>query len=180
MIPNPLHPAIVHFPIVLMFLVPLAALVALWAIRRGAAPVRAWAGVVALAAVLSASAWIAKETGEQQEERVEAVVSERAVETHQDAADLFFILSLASLAVMAVGIAPGRAGTAGRALGTVAAAFLIIAGWRVGASGGELVYRHGAAQAYVSAAAAGPGGGAEAGEVGGRGERGEDGEHGQR
>ncbi len=171
MIPNPLHPAVVHFPIVLMFLVPVAAVVALWAIRRGARPARAWTVVVALAAALSASAWVAKETGEQQEERVEDVVAESAIDAHQQAAELFFILSLVSLAVVGAGAVPGRVGTAGRALGTVAAAALIVAGWRVGASGGELVYRHGAAQAYVSSAnvpgsAGGPGEAEEAGERG--------------
>lgn len=180
MIPNPLHPAIVHFPIVLVFLVPIAALAALWAIRRGARPARAWAAVLALAVALSASTWIAKETGEQQEERVEAVVAESAVETHAQAADLFFILSLVSLAVIGAGLAPGRVGTAGRALGTVAAAALIIAGWRVGASGGELVYRHGAAQAYVSSAPGATGGAGRAGEAGERGEGRERGEAGER
>jgi uncharacterized membrane protein len=177
MIPNPLHPAVVHFPIVLMLLVPVAALVALWAVRRGTHPGRAWAGVVALAIMLSGSAWVAKETGEQQEDRVESVVSERAIDTHQDAADLFFVLSLAALAVIGAGLAPGRFGTVGRGVGTVAAAALIIAGWRVGASGGELVYRHGAAQAHVSAAAGQGGAAREAGEAE---EGGKVTEHGQR
>ena len=34
MLPNPLHPAVVHFPIVLMFLLPISAGVALWALFR--------------------------------------------------------------------------------------------------------------------------------------------------
>ena len=34
MLPDPLHPAVVHFPIVLTFLLPLAALGALWRARR--------------------------------------------------------------------------------------------------------------------------------------------------
>ena len=41
MLPEPLHPAIVHFPIVLTFLAPLAAGAALWAGRRGVRPSRA-------------------------------------------------------------------------------------------------------------------------------------------
>ena len=35
MIPEPLHPAVVHFPIVLVVLLPLAAMTALLLIRRG-------------------------------------------------------------------------------------------------------------------------------------------------
>ena len=36
MLPDPLHPAVIHFPIVLMVLLPLVAAWALWTIRRGA------------------------------------------------------------------------------------------------------------------------------------------------
>jgi len=42
MLPNPLHPAVVHFPIVLALLLPIFAIGALWTIRRGARPRRAW------------------------------------------------------------------------------------------------------------------------------------------
>ena len=51
MLPDPLHPAVVHFPIVLMVLLPFVAASALWAIRRGARPVRAWAVPVGAAAL---------------------------------------------------------------------------------------------------------------------------------
>lgn len=33
MLPDPLHPALVHFPVVLGFLLPVVALVPLWSIR---------------------------------------------------------------------------------------------------------------------------------------------------
>ena len=59
MLPNPLHPAIVHFPVVLAFLLPIFALGALWAIRRGARPRRAWAIPLAASLALAASAWVA-------------------------------------------------------------------------------------------------------------------------
>ena len=65
-IPDPLHPAIVHFPIVLTMLLPLFALGALWAIRRGARPMRAWGLTSAVAGALVASAWLAVQTGEGQ------------------------------------------------------------------------------------------------------------------
>lgn len=154
--PDPLHPAIVHFPIVLVFLLPLVAGIILWTVYRGA-PVRRWAWVVGVAAALSLSAWVATQTGGQQEDRVESVVAESAIETHEEAGEQFLVLSLIVLALVGAGLAPGRIGNAGRIAGTVAAALLIIAGWRVGDSGGELVYTHGAAQAYVNAAGGGEG-----------------------
>jgi hypothetical protein len=100
-------------------------------------------------AALSLSAWIAVETGEQADERVESVVPAAPIETHEEAAEAFLTLSVIVLGVAAVGLRTGRIGQAARALGTVGAIALLGAGWRVGHSGGELVYRYGAASAYT-------------------------------
>lgn len=161
MLPDPIHPAVVHFPIVLVVLLPLFALGALWAIHRGAAARRTWALPLAVAAALAASSWVAVETGEAEEERVEAVVSEGALHEHEEAAERFLVLSGVLLLVAATGLAGGALGRAGRLLSSVGALGLVVAGARVGAAGGELVYRHGAADAYVQEAAA-PGGAAPA------------------
>ncbi|MBX3147447.1 MAG: hypothetical protein KF785_11835 [Gemmatimonadales bacterium] len=149
MVPDPLHPAVVHFPIVFAVLLPIVAGIALWAIRRGTGARRAWAAPVALAAALSLSAWAATETGEDQEERVETVVAEAPLETHEAAADRFLVGSLGVLTIMVVGLAGGRVGSIARGLGLVATLALTVAGYQVGHSGGELVYRHGAASAYT-------------------------------
>jgi uncharacterized membrane protein len=154
-IPEPLHPAVVHFPIVLAFLLPIFALGALWAIRRGVGPSRAWALPVALAAALAASAWVALETGEDQEERVEAVVSEEALGAHEESAERFLVLSGLVLVVAGAGLLGGTVGAAGRILATAGSVVVLVAGFSVGRAGGELVYRHGAAQPYVAAASAG-------------------------
>lgn len=156
MSPDPLHPAVVHFPIVLVVLLPLVALGALWAIRRGAPARWAWAVPVAVAAALTVSAWVAVETGEAEEERVERVVSEAALHEHEEAAERFLVLSGVLVLLTATGLAGGTLGRAGRLLSTVGALGLIAAGVQVGAAGGELVYRHGAADAYVRTAS-GPG-----------------------
>jgi uncharacterized membrane protein len=148
-IPMPLHPAVVHLPMALAVLVPVFALVALIAVRRGAKPLRAWSVAVAMFAALSISAWVSIETGEDQEETVERVVPEAAFETHEEAADAFLWLSVAVLGVAGVGLLSGRAGSAGRVLATAGSLALVFAGYRVGHSGGALVYTHGAASAYV-------------------------------
>jgi uncharacterized membrane protein len=148
-LPNPLHPAIVHFPIVLALLLPLFAIGALVAIRKGARPLRAWSLPLAVGAALTLSSWVAVETGESQDERVERVVGNAPLETHEEAAELFLTLTGVLLLVSATGLVGGVVGRAGRITATVGAVALIIVAAQVGHSGGELVYRHGAASAYV-------------------------------
>ena len=62
MIPEPLHPAIVHFPIVLSIFMPLVALAALFYIRGGVDGRRAWRPVLLMSALLAVSAWTAVQT----------------------------------------------------------------------------------------------------------------------
>lgn len=155
MIPNPLHPAIVHFPIVFAVLLPLVTAGALWAIRRGTAARRAWTFPFILAGALAVSAFVAVRSGESQEEPVERVVGNGPLHSHEEAAELFLVLSVVMLVVAGVGLAPGVTGRAARAVATLGAIGLLGAGYRVGASGGDLVYRHGAASVYATDA--GPG-----------------------
>jgi len=154
MLPDPLHPAVVHLPLALIVLLPLGVVWALWSIRRGAPVVRTWAVVVALQALLSGSAWLALSTGEGDEDRVERVVAAGVLEDHEESAERFLALSVVVLALAAAGLLRGRVGVAGRIAGAVGALALIAAGIQVGHSGGELVYRHGAAQAWVTGQAA--------------------------
>ena len=151
MLPEPLHPALVHFPIVLAALLPIFAVGALWAIRRGASPRRAWALPLALAVALSVSAWLAVETGQAQEDRVESVVSESVLHEHEEAGERFLVLAGVLTLVAAAGLIGGTTGTAARLVGTVGTLVVLAAGVQVGAAGGALVYEHGAAQAYVGA-----------------------------
>lgn len=155
MLPNPLHPAVVHFPVVLAVLLPIFAAGALWTIRRGTAARKAWAVPIGLALALAASSWIAVETGEAQDGRVESVVAEQPLETHEEAAEAFLTFSAGLAAMMIVGLISGRIGRAARVLATVGAVALVAAAVRVGHSGGELVYRHGAASAYANQASSG-------------------------
>ena len=153
MLPDPLHPALVHFPIVLTILLPVVALVALWRIRRGTAPRTAWSIAVLAAAALSASAWAAVQTGEGDEEAVEEVVAGAPLERHEEAAERFLLLTGGMLVIAAAGLLRGRAGATARVVSTVAALGLVVAGVQVGHSGGELVYRYNAASAHVTDAA---------------------------
>ena len=153
MLPNPLHPAIVHFPIVFSVLLPLAAAAAFVAIRKGAHARWIWAIPLAFSVALAGSAWLALETGESEEDAVEAVVAESAIHEHEEAAEIFLVLSAVVAGVAAVGMAGGTLGSAARAVTIVGSLVVLGAGIQVGKLGGELVYEHGAASAYTDGAA---------------------------
>ena len=149
----PLHPIVVHFPIVLAVLLPIFALGALWAIRKGTTPRRAWSIPAALAVALALSAFVAVKTGEADDERVESVVPEQPIETHEEAAESFLMLSGALALLTAAGLVRGRIGGVARGLGTAGAVGLVALAGYVGHSGGKLVYEHGAASAHSRVAA---------------------------
>jgi uncharacterized membrane protein len=155
MLPHPLHPAVVHFPIALATLVPLFAALVLLAIRAGATPARTWAVVVLMQAILVGSAWLALETGEDEEEHVEKVVAEKYIEEHEEAAEWVLYASLAGLAFAAGGLAGGHAGGWLRVGALVVSLATLGAAVRTGHLGGELVYRHGAANAHAEKPASG-------------------------
>lgn len=149
LIPNPLHPAVVHLPVAIAVLVPIVAIGALIFIKRGTRPGVAWGLTVASLSALLLSGWVALQTGEQQEERVEDVVGDAPIHTHEEAAELFLMTTGVVLAVGLAGFAPGRVGRAGRWAATLGTAAILGTGWNVGHTGGMLVYRDGAATAYT-------------------------------
>jgi uncharacterized membrane protein len=152
MIPDPLHAAVVHFPVVFAMLLPLVAVAALVAIRRDGS-VRQWWGITLIVMfALAVSSYAAIRTGEAEEDRVERVVGEQPLHVHEEAAERFLVLTGALLALGGLGLLPARAGATFRLLGTVATVGVMAAGWQVGHTGGELVYRHGAASTYSSVA----------------------------
>ncbi len=148
---TPLHPMIVHMPMALAVLMPLIGLGLLLAWWRGALSRRSWAVVFLLQLVLVGASVIAMRTGEGDEELVERVVAESAIEQHEEAAELFtwgagllMVLSLLPLVLRD----ERRARTV--ALLSVAGSCVVLGlGYRVGSAGAELVYSHGAATAYL-------------------------------
>jgi uncharacterized membrane protein len=160
MLPDPLHPAVVHFPVALAFATPaLAILGAVW-IAKGAKPIHGWSPVVLSALLLAAGALVAVQSGEDQEDRIEAIVPEDAFELHEERGELLRNLAILALVVSALGLLDGRKGWVGRGLAGAALVAVAAVAWLTGASGGELVYRHGAGSAYAV-----PSSGAEAGYV---------------
>jgi len=157
MLPDPLHPAIVHFPLVLAVLLPVFTAGAIWAIRRGARARRAWSIPVLAALVLAGSAWAAVETGEAQDERVERVVAEAPLSAHEEMAETFLTASAVVALLAAVGLFGGVVGKIARPATAIGSLALVLGAVRVGHSGGQLVYRYGAASAYTPGVSASAG-----------------------
>jgi uncharacterized membrane protein len=182
-LPDPLHPMIVHFPVVLSVLLPFAAFGALWGIKSGARPLRAWAVAIAAATALSLSAWVAVETGEDQESRVEQVVGEARLDAHAEAGQTLLYTSVGVLAVLALGLMPGDRGRMARVAGAVSTLAVGVVAYQVGHTGGDMVYKYNAASAYTAGGAAANGeagaAGAAADAKGEKNEKGEKGEKGE-
>lgn len=147
---SPLHPLIVHLPMALAVLMPLVAGGILLAWWRGYFPKRTWLVVCLLQAAMLATSLVAMRTGENDEERVERVVAEAAIERHEEAAELF---TWGSGLLLVVSLIPlllrgqGKARAAG--LLTLGGTLVMLGlGYNVGSAGGELVYKHGAAAAF--------------------------------
>jgi hypothetical protein len=153
LIPNPLHPAIVHLPMALVVLLPVTVLIALWVIRRGGHPTKVWGAAAGLHAALVLSAWASLQTGEQADEQVERVVAEAPIGTHEEAAEAFMVLAAGTLVISLVGLLKNRPGQLARGATAVSAVALLVSGWNVGHSGGELVYRYNAGAAYTDSTA---------------------------
>jgi uncharacterized membrane protein len=152
MIPDPLHPAVVHFPIVLAVLLPILCAAALLAIRTGTLrPTHAWLVPALLSIGLLASALVARQTGEAEEDRVERVVPEAAIHEHEEAAEWFVYTAVVVTIITLAGMLRGRAGGALRVAALIGS--LVVAGAviRTAFFGGALVWEHDAPAAYQGA-----------------------------
>ena len=150
-LPDPLHPAVVHVPIAIAALLPLVlAVAALLTARRRCR--RVWSVVMLLHELGAGGAWLAGQTGHEQEERVEQALGDalrKPIHEHEEAAEALIIAFGVTLVVTAAGLLGGSIGGLARVLAVVGGVVLALLAVRAGSSGGELVYRHGAASAYV-------------------------------
>ncbi len=142
-IPDPLHPAVVHFPIVLILVgAVLACAAVVW---------RRFALLAAICLVLGAAGAVAAvETGHK-EKRDEIAVPEgegkRVLKKHEKDGEATRNLALGSAVLAGLAVFAGqRWPVAGRALAVLTAVVALLAAARVaetGRTGGELVYQYG-------------------------------------
>ncbi len=146
----PFHPVIVHFPIAITFILPILILTFAWMIKQNKMSQQAWLIIIGLQVLTTVTGYVAMETGEEAEEVAERVIEKKYIHQHEEKAEIFvgatvvaLVLSIAAFFLrkeiqffvkLAVCIV------------SILACFLV---YRTGHSGGELVYEHGAAGAYL-------------------------------
>jgi uncharacterized membrane protein len=149
---TPLHPLIVHFPIALTFILPLMILVCALMIKKNKMTPKGWFIVVGLQMAIVGGGYISLETGETEEHEVEKGVSKKLIHEHEEAAEVFVGSAVVAL-VLSLG-----AYFVKRELGfklklvvfviSLISCYLV---FKAAELGGELVYKHGAFNAYIEA-----------------------------
>ncbi len=142
-IPDPLHPAIVHFPIVLILFGTMAAVAAVF-FRRWHLPWLA-AGLLAAGAL---GAFAATWTGGNDEEIVGEIspAAEQILDEHEEWGERTRNIAIAAALLAIASASIARFPTAARGLGIASALAALIASYAVaetGHYGGQLVYKHG-------------------------------------
>ncbi len=147
---TPLHPSIVHLPLALTFIMPALVLIFALMIRKNKMAPHAWLIIIGLQLVTTVSGYVALETGEDEEHQVEKVVDKKIIHEHEERAEVFVGATVIAL-VLSVATFFLLNNIQFYLHLTIAAISMVscFLAYRTGASGGELVYRHGAASAYV-------------------------------
>ncbi len=145
---TPLHPAVVHLPIALVFIMPLIFIFLLWAERKGIVTYKAWYLAIALQVIIVGTSFASVSLGEREEERVEDVVGEVAIEEHEEWGKIVPWVSLGVLLSLSASVALKNK-TAIKTGALVLSLGAIVPVIMAGRTGGELVYKHNAASAYL-------------------------------
>ncbi len=144
----PLHPALVHLPIGLAIILPFFFAVFLFMIYRGKMEAKQWWIPVILQLVLVFASFAALRSGESEEEHVEKAVPEAALEEHEEVAHYFFYLILITFLVSAGALKDTKVAGLLRSGAVVLSLATLGTGLYAGKLGGELVFKHGAADVY--------------------------------
>jgi len=139
----PLHPALVHLPLGLVFAAPILAVGLGIAVWLGKLQPRAFAAVALSLGIALAGGFAAFQTGHQEGERREGALGEARIEAHEERAEAFLWgTGVAFLLAAAVPFASRRQALLRGGIAVVVASTLVAAalGIATGKAGGELAY----------------------------------------
>ena len=144
LMPDPLHPAVVHFPIVLLLFGAVVAVVAVFWPKHGFPGLAA--GLLVVGALVT---WAAVQSGESDGGLIESTSPQvnSLFDAHETWAKRTLIISMAAALAAAGSVVAARWPRPARAVAIVAAIASVAAAYGVyetGHRGGALVYRHGA------------------------------------
>ncbi len=146
----PFHPLISHFPIALAFIIPLLSITFALLIKSGKMLSQTWLIIIALNLTTVTMGYVAIKSGVAEEAAMEKVLEKKLLQTHESTAEVFVglivISTLLSLSAFflkdhfqfAVQMCSAGLGLVG-----------IYFAYQTAILGGELVYKYGAATAYV-------------------------------
>lgn len=146
----PVHPLIVHIPMVITFILPFLIIAFALMIRKNKMNAKGWLIIIGLQSAVVMGGYISLETGETEEHVVEKFVDKKIIHKHEEAAEIFVGASVLAL-VLSIGAFFLRR-EIGFPVKIAIAGVTVLAGYlafRTGELGGELVYQHGAANAYL-------------------------------
>ncbi|MFL5784681.1 MAG: DUF2231 domain-containing protein [Bacteriovoracaceae bacterium] len=146
----PLHPIVVHFPLAMTFLLPVMVLIFALAMRSGKMSKEMWFVIIGLQVLITATGYLALETGETDEDKVALVTGKEIIHAHENSAEIFVGMTVVSLAggIVAWFLRPEFQERA--RLGVFLLTLLpVFFGWKTGHLGGEIVYKHGGSRAHA-------------------------------
>jgi uncharacterized membrane protein len=147
---TPLHPAIVHFPIALAFILPVLILVFSLMIKKNKMAPQAWFIIIGLQLLTTVTGYVSLESGEEAEDVVEKVLDKKLIHEHEERAEIFVGSTVVALVLSTAAFFLRKEFQFILKLVvfvlSLVSSFLA---YRTGHSGGELVYRYGAASAYA-------------------------------
>lgn len=145
----PFHPVMVHFPIALSFILPILILVFAFMIKSQKMSHQAWLVIIGLQIVTTVTGYVALDSGEKEEHQVATVMDKKHIHHHEESAEIFVGSTVLALVISIAAYFLRKEIQfylhLGICLMAMISCYLV---YQTGSSGGELVYRYGAANAY--------------------------------
>lgn len=145
----PPHPMLVHFPLVMTLLAPILILLAAFGIRKKLVSAKIGLLVIGFQLLNVGLGYLTMELGEKDEKIVRKVVAKVHLLEHEKNAEMLVALNVFALAIL---IASAFLDTHKRFYFQLASVLILIGAcflvWRTGESGGRLVYKYKAPNAY--------------------------------